>query len=119
MPCPIAQSPIQIKEKPPVITKHDPNIYYQSCTVTATLMTWDYVGYFTAEVGGNVKGFDHLENAADYIYDKLADAAEEDHYSIVLTNPEGETVEVEIDDADDIKKLMVAVELTRHEKDKI
>lgn len=85
-------------------------------------MQWDYIGHVSFEIGGNCKGAELLEstflecdtqedidryseNDCQFSYDE-----ENEVYTAVLKNADGNTLEVE-DDECGFKNMVVAIEI--------
>lgn len=115
-----------------MIDYYDPNIRMGVHTVRITFMLWDYVGHIAYEVGGNTRGTNALKYSFldEYTQDDIDDLPENDcqfavhdrrdspgdlYYTAVLTNVEGDTLEMEIDDCD-IDDVIVCLEIVKYER---
>lgn len=91
--------------------------------IRVTFMQWDYIGHVAFEIGGNCKGAElmdftflecdnqedidrYSENDCQFSYDE-----ENEVYTAVLKNADGDTLEVEGDECD-FKGMAVAIEIT-------
>lgn len=104
-----------------MISSYDPN-FYGVHTIRVTFMQWDYTGHVSFEIGGNCKGAELLdftflecdnqedidrysENDCQFSYDE-----ENEVYTAVLKNADGDTLKVEGDECD-FKGMAVAIEI--------
>lgn len=97
---------------------YDPNLVSSGNkalhTVKLTFAMWDYRLEVTETVGGNILGFDVLEAALDKITERVIEESSDDMFSITLSRPDGDTLEV--DDSDDdaeevLRKMLVGFEV--------
>ena len=105
-----------------MITEYDPNIPGMH-TVRFTLMQWDYIGHIAFKVGGNCKGagvlfnefYEHhtqfnidkyVENDCEFSYDE-----DQEVYTALLTNSEGETLLIDDWDENDLRDSIVCAEI--------
>lgn len=96
-------------------------------TIRVTLMYLNYVGHIAYKMGGNVRGADLLtadcfecdtqEDIDHYVENdcKLTHDEDSNIYKAVLTNPDGDTEEVE-GDWDEMKNMVVAIEFSNVEE---
>lgn len=104
-----------------MISSYDPN-FHGVHTIRVTFMQWDYTGHVSFGIGGNYKGAELLdftflecdnqedidrysENDCQFSYDE-----ENEVYTAVLKNADGDTLEVEGDECD-FKGMAVAIEI--------
>lgn len=114
---------IEIKDREGIqmINYYDPN-FQGVHVIRVTFMQWDYIGHVAFEVGGNCKGAElmdftflecdnqedidrYSENDCQFSYDE-----ENEVYTAVLKNADGDTLEVEGDECD-FKAMAVAIEI--------
>ena len=105
-----------------MINYYDPN-FQGVHVIRVTFMQWDYIGHVAFEIGGNCKGAElmdftflecdnqedidrYSENDCQFSYDE-----ENEVYTAVLKNADGDTLEVEGDECD-FKGMAVAIEST-------
>lgn len=104
-----------------MIKNYDPNTLHATHTIRVTLMWNDYTGQFCFEMGGNCKGANILSTAICFFEDCYMDSvvdndclldydSDEDIYTAVLKNDNGETVEVSGGDRK-MSDLIVCVEI--------
>lgn len=112
------------------LENYDPNEAERLDTVHVIELVFQYDAYTateTAEVGGNCLGFENIETAIDVVYGRLPEREYSGHpYAIchiVLTDKDGNTLEVEDDYAVGepfLKELLVSariVDVKREEQD--
>ena len=104
-----------------MISSYDPN-FHGVHTIRVTLMKLDYTGHVSFEIGGNCKGAELLdftflecdnqedidrysENDCQFSYDE-----ENEIYTAVLKNADGNALEVEGNEAD-FKAMAVGIEI--------
>ena len=102
---------------------YDPNITNGVHTVRITLQSWGYKGHIIQEVKGNCKGRDILnlfdfEDADEFTKNdcQLQCHEDDEYYSCVLTDDEGNTLECE-EDAEGMNDMIVAVEIIYFRKE--
>jgi Family of unknown function (DUF5406) len=101
------------------ITTYDPNIQWARHSFELVLMQWDYSLTVNVDVCGNCKGATLFDSAVSAAFDDLYDE-DEDNARIVLKRPAedgngGEdTLEVDLEDIEDLEKLCVSVRITGH-----
>lgn len=101
-----------------MIKHYNPNLYCHVCTYAITLMQWDYSHVIIIEVGGNVRGFDLIESAAEAIYDTLE--ASDNCTVIELVNPKGEILICRDDEEEGeewLKEMIVSIVLIKQERE--
>jgi len=84
------------------LVNYNPNVRWGTHTVKIMFQQWDYKGYVTYEIGGNVKGMSIFPSDSDDLYDinfkenpiTFKDV-NEDWFSMTLKNSQGEELEVE------------------------
>lgn len=98
-----------------MIENYDPNIRWGDHVYEFTFQSWEYVTTLTGYIGGNCHGFTTMESALESLADKLH--TEQGEYPvIILKDLEGNECEVtlgedELDSLDELKEMLVKVEL--------
>lgn len=104
-----------------MINYYDPN-FQGVHVIRVTFMQWDYIGHVAFEIGGNCKGAElmdftflecdnqedidcYSENDCQFSFDE-----ENEVYTAVLKNADGDTLEVEGNE-DDFKAMAVGIEI--------
>ena len=95
-----------------MISSYDPN-FQGVHTIRVTFMQWDYIGHVAFEIGGNCKGaelmdFTFLECDNQEDIDRYSE--ENEIYTAVLKNADGNALEVEGNEAD-FKAMAVGIEI--------
>jgi hypothetical protein len=106
-----------------MITNYDPNIRRARHSFELTFMQWDYSLTIEVDVTGNCKGADLFSSAINTVFEELYD--EDDGFAqIVLKRPttDGDesgfdTLEVDLEDEDDLKTICVGIKIVKHEKE--
>lgn len=112
---------------------YDPNIFEGTHNVRVTLQEWGYKGHIAFQVGGNCKGTDVLQNGFDFpeydVQDDIDHYTENDcrfayhnsdddgWYSCRLKDNTGDEMDCDDLDENDVKRMIVAVEIVSFEKD--
>lgn len=95
-----------------LISSNNPNNKWGQSIVEVILKAWSYEKTYTIKVCGNCHGMDVFEQAISMIHDSLFENGEP--LKIILTNPDGDTLECE-DDEDRgelwIKDMIVSMRL--------
>jgi len=76
-----------------LITSNNPNNVWGQSIVEVILKLWSYSKTYTVKVGGNCHGMDVLDTAIDLVLDSML--GDDQRLKVVLTNPNGDTLEVE------------------------
>lgn len=114
--------------KPAGVLVVDPNVGFATRVVRVTLGTWDHRAVLEARVGGNCRGLDVFGTAVEDLFDNRLEKGPEftdDETGktlcprrLTLTDPKGGTLLMdEIVNEDELKDLVVAVELVGVEPD--
>ena len=103
------------------ITSYDPNIRWARHSFELTFMQWDYSITVQVDVCGNCKGASLFSSAISVVFDDLYDD-DESNAQIVLKRPaedgEGEdTLEIDMEDVEELEALCVSVQIVKHEKE--
>lgn len=113
---------------------YDPNIFEGTHIIRVTMQQWGYKGHVAFPVGGNCKGTGVLQSGFDFPeYDvqedidrytendcKFAYHDDEDGdgwYSCRMKNDAGDEMDCDDLDENDVKRMIVAVEIVSFEKD--
>ena len=91
------------------ITNYDPNIIWARHTVLLTFVQWDYSLQVEASVNGNCRGASLFGSAIDEVFYNLANSL------IILSKNDGEdTLEIGLEDADELAMLCVSAQIVGH-----
>jgi len=103
------------------LQNYDPNITWSRHTFELIFMQWDYSLKIEVEVNGNCRGATLIDSAVLTAFDDLYDM-DECNAVIVLKRPAedengDDTLEVTIEDDDELRSLCVSARITKHEKE--
>lgn len=98
------------------VDQYDPNIRWSKHTIRITLMQWDYSIDLESEVGGNCRGSDLFGTAIENYYEKHCD--EEGMLMLILTKPNGDTLEVWFEDDGEMRDMCVAMAIINRIEEK-
>ena len=94
------------------ITNYDPNINWARHTVLLTFVQWDYSLQIEVNVNGNCRGANLFQTTIDEVFYNLVD------YQIVLSKNNGEdTLEIDLEDSDELAMLCVSAQIVGHVKE--
>lgn len=104
-----------------MITEYDPNIRWARHSFELTFMQWDYSRVIEVDVLGNCKGATLFDSAIHTAFEECYDDDEGDAL-IVLSRPAEDgngvdTLEVSLEDEDDLGKICVGVRIVGHVKE--
>lgn len=104
---------------------YDPNIFTDGVhKIKVTIQSWDHVGHIYYEHYGNIKGlsalsFDFEEDFCGQQNDcSLQFDEETETYSAVLKNENGDTLQIEYADPNEMNDRIVAVEILDYYKER-
>lgn len=96
-----------------MITNYDPNIYWVEIDAEVTLMHWEYAYKITVNVGGNVKGWDLIESAAECAADKLWEEIQNGQGYFDMVAPDGSKLTIDgssVQSEDELMEQIVSVQ---------
>ena len=104
-----------------LIATYDPNIVWARHSFELTFMQWDYSLKVEVDVCGNCKGASLFRTALSTAFEDLYDDAEA-NAQIILKRPAedgyGEdTLEIDLEDEDELQAICVAIRIIGHEKE--
>lgn len=105
------------------LKNYDPNFYRGTHTVKVTFIQWDFTGYLTYQIGGNVKGLDILGLDVDILLDTNfvenpinLTVVDEDWFLLTLKNKDGVELELE-GDYESLRRCIIGVEIIEFNND--
>ncbi|WP_019573399.1 DUF5406 family protein [Curvibacter lanceolatus] len=98
------------------VDQYDPNVRWSKHTIRSTLMQWDYSIDLESEVGGNCRGSTLFEIAIENYYEKHCD--EYGMLMLILTKPNGDTLEVWFEDESEMRDMCVATAIINRIEEK-
>jgi len=95
---------------------YDPNLVFcgrmATQTVRLTFGVWEYRKTIDITVGGNCRGLGVIEAAVENAYDQLPSAPyASEAKTITLTGVDGEEVDLDEDEEDWLKNMLIAAEI--------
>ena len=95
---------------------YDPNNGFGTHLVELTFQQWEYKLTVEVPVGGNCKGMSIMEYAVDRFDDQLYDD-QGDCPILILKDDEGNELETQIEDAEELKDMLVSARILSFTKE--